>query len=77
MNAQHGLYQIDLFYPIDRGTGASIAMVDTVLAAFRRGTTVGTTPVVNIEMSWREAGYSHQQFYCVPITVRWTAYVQN
>lgn len=68
-----GLYQIDLFYPMDKGVDTSNEIGDLVKAAFPRGLVLETGSTrVHIRMSWREVGQTFQQFYQLPIVVRWT-----
>ena len=67
-----GLYQVDLFYPADKGAATASAMADLVKAAFPRGSTLtsGST-TVHITKSWREPAQSLNQFYQVILLVRW------
>lgn len=68
-----GLYQIDLFYPINTGVSTINAMVDAVIAAFPKGfLTDADGVVVQIDVSWRETGRRVEQFYSVPVAVSWT-----
>lgn len=72
-NTYSGLYQIDLFYPLDTGTAAVNAMADLVMEKFVRGDTLtvgGLT--VHITISWREAGRRDEPFYAVPVLVQWS-----
>lgn len=69
-----GLYQIDLFYPNDAGYSTAAGIADNVITSFARGLSLGTTTIVKIEMSWRLPARSFQQFYQIPVSVRWASY---
>jgi hypothetical protein len=73
VNTYSGLYQVDLFYPVDTGTTAVNAMADAVMAKFVRGDTLVVDGVsVHITLSWREVGRRDEPFYAVPVLVRWS-----
>lgn len=67
-----GLYQVDLFYPLDGGVFQINSMADSVVAAFPRGTALfnGMT-IVNIVSAWREAGARVEPYYSIPVVVEW------
>lgn len=71
-NQLQGLAQVDLFYPADKGTTDSGAMADLVLASFPRGLTLteGVITVI-VEISWQEASMRVDQYYQVPVIVKW------
>lgn len=70
-----GLYQVDLFYPKDRGFSTASAMADAVIAAFVPGAIhAGTEHDVRIRESWRLAGNEFQTFYCVSVQVEWMVF---
>lgn len=71
-NEVNGLYQVDIFYPQDKGADAAGAVADSVVAAFARGLVLTDGVIVHIRMSWRETAREFQQFYNVPVVVRWT-----
>lgn len=67
-----GLYQIDVFYPTDKGTATASAMADLIKSAFVRGATYTTNSVnVHVVKSYREAGTVFQQFYKLSVMVQW------
>jgi hypothetical protein len=68
-----GLYQIDLFYPQSKGVADGAGAADAVIAAFKRGLELGDDSLrVHVRMSWREVALPFQQFYNVPVMVRWS-----
>ena len=68
----HGLLQVDLFYPADKGVTAANVMADAVVLAYKRGTFIQAgASKITIEMSWREAASIIESFYNVPVVVRW------
>lgn len=72
VNRYSGLYQVDLFYPMDTGAATINAMADSVLAAFPRATVLGDEFKVHCTIAWREAGRRDEPFYAVPVLVQWT-----
>lgn len=71
-NEYFGLYQVDLFYPLDKGKASVNAMADLVVAAFARTVlTTGTGNQVKLRAAWAEAGGQDGQYYRVPVLVRW------
>lgn len=71
-NRLSGLFQIDLFYPSDKGTATANAMTDLVIAAFPRGLQLTSSGVtVLVETSWREAAYKVEQYYNTPVVLKW------
>jgi hypothetical protein len=72
----HGLYQIDLFYPKDRGFANAGAMADNVIAKFQPGTRLaGTGFSVLIDGAWRIAGGGWETFYNCPVQVEWSVWL--
>lgn len=69
-----GLFQVDLFYPLDAGKTAVNAMADLVVQAFRRNViALSTSPrQLVIHNAWVEAGISEEPYYNVPVVVRWS-----
>jgi len=68
-----GLYQVDLFYPQSKGYKDAAEKADSVIAAFQRGLELVEGDVrVHVRMSWREVAQPFQQFYNVPVMVRWS-----
>ena len=77
-NQYKGLYQVDLFYPQDNGTTTQNALAGLVIDAFPRSLILNdaTTGLnVHVDMSWQLTAYTVQQnYYVVPISVRWSSY---
>jgi hypothetical protein len=68
-----GLYQVDLFYPQSKGYTDAAETADSVIAAFQRGLELVEGGVrVHVRMAWRETALPFQQFYNVPVIVRWS-----
>jgi len=68
-----GLYQVDLFYPQSKGFTDAAGTADLVIAAFQRGLELVEGDVrVHVRMAWREVAQPFQQFYNVPVVVRWS-----
>ena len=71
-NEYFGLYQVDLFYPLDKGKAAVNAMADLVVTAFARQVlTTGASRQVELRAAWAEAGGQDGPYYRVPVLVRW------
>lgn len=67
-----GLYQIDLFYPLNAGSAAANTMADAVCAVFGRGTILIEDDVrVVIRTASRLTAGRVEQFYSVPVVVEW------
>jgi len=77
-NQYIGLYQVDVFQPVDYGTTNSNGFATSVMNAFPRGlqlidSTSGIT--VQVQMCWQQVAYNVQNsWYVVPVMVRWAAY---
>jgi hypothetical protein len=74
-NRWQGLAQIDIFVPIDSGTTAALAAADSIIAAFKRGTQLGTSPVIHIENCWSDGGAVINKFWNLAVTIRWRALI--
>lgn len=71
-----GLYQIDLFYPMDKGTATANQMADAVIAHFARGLVLNDSEVsVKVDIAWREAGSRNEPFYHLPVMVQWSSVI--
>lgn len=68
-NIYGGLYQVDVFYPIDAGKAALNTTVDAIVSAFYRQQLSGG---VTIHLAWSEVGRRDEPFYTVPVFVRWS-----
>lgn len=77
-NQYKGLYQVDLFYPQDRGTLAQNELAALVISAFPRSLILNDVTSglnVHVDMSWQQTAYTVQQnYYVVPIVIRWSSY---
>ena len=69
-----GIYQVDLFYPQDRGTTTAGTMADLIVATFSKGLRLGTSSELIIEIAYREVAYLFDPYYAVPITVKWFSF---
>jgi hypothetical protein len=70
-----GLYQVDVFYPLDSNTTAARTLADTIVDTFPIGQrlTIGTTTVI-IEVSSVMTAYSISKYYCIPVRIQWSVY---
>lgn len=67
-----GLYQVDAFYPGDKGSTAASTMADLIIAEFPRALTLTSGGViVHIVKSYREVAQPFQQFYRIPVSIQW------
>lgn len=74
----NGLYQVDLFYPMNQGMALANAMVDAVIDTFPRGMLIAEDGLfVQIESAWREAVQRDEPFMNVPVTVSWSCLRPN
>lgn len=78
-DAWAGLYQIDVFYPVDSGTTEINRIVDIIVDGFPRGTQLTSDPAIytnpihlQIQACSRDVGRRIDPFYCVPVTVQWS-----
>ena len=75
-DAFSGLFQIDLFVPIDSGTADVNTLADTVVEHFPRGLTLTLGNVyVHIQLAWRETGSRFETFYNCPVVIQWQCIV--
>lgn len=72
-----GLFQVDIFVPVNTGTTSANALADQIIAAFPRGTAlVAGSAIVHVRIAYREtAGRMNDQFHQVPVVVEWQAIV--
>ena len=71
-----GLYQVDVFYPQGKGAATAGAMAQAIKDAFARGSSFGEGEFrLHVMKSWREASQDFEQFYQIPVLVRWSAIV--
>jgi hypothetical protein len=74
-NKLAGLAQIDLFYPADKGTADVNLMADLIIDAFPRALNLSDANIsLFIEVSWREAGMRIEQYYQVPVMLKYRAH---
>lgn len=69
-----GLYQVDIFTPLDGGNGAARALAQQILGTFPKGATLtfNGTPV-GIARSYRLPGYRDPEapYYVIPVRVEY------
>jgi hypothetical protein len=70
-----GLAQVDLFTAADSGMSSALTKAELVLAAFPRGTELGSTQTVHIDHAWIEAGTQEGKHYHTPVMIRWHSLV--
>jgi hypothetical protein len=71
-----GLYQVDVFYPLDTGSSAARTLADTVVSTFPTGLRLTQGAVtVAVEVASVMTAYSINKYYCVPVRVQWTVYL--
>lgn len=67
-----GLYQIDLFTPLNTGTPQMNALADGLVAHFPRSLILHDGDItINMRMTWRETGARATQFYSTAVMVEW------
>ena len=77
MIQQTGLYQVDLFYPVDYGFNPGRAMADAVISVFKVGFLLmpnGTDQLIIPNPAWSQAGSSYANdgaFWGIPVRVEW------
>jgi hypothetical protein len=75
-----GFFNLLICTPEDKGAGASMILLDTLMARFEAHTDIlYTNPsavqrVVSIEYSEPGYPYLDSPFYCTPLTVKWYSY---
>ena len=70
-----GLFQVDIFVPVNTGTTAANVLADKVIDAFPRGLAFNLDGVqMYVRIAYREtAGRINDQFHQVPVVVEWQA----
>lgn len=77
-NRLSGVYQIDIFSPLDAGRRPSVQMVDDIIEHFSRGLTIEVDNlVVHIEESWPSASNAEETWYHTPVNVNWYSYSER
>lgn len=75
-NKVYGLYQIDIFYPLDGGYEEINDDADTIISNFTKGTSFAiTNGTLRINISWRNSGRKLENFYNIPVLVSWECYI--
>lgn len=78
LNANKGLFQFSLHYPLDEAWGLPTKMADSICVAFKRGTRlIGDGCAVTLEKAWPTAGWQDGTFFVIPISVAWNCYASN
>lgn len=71
-DSRTGLYQVDLFYPLDAGISTINTMADSVIDHFPRGLALIDNGLrVHTLVCWRETGRRIEPFYSIPVVVEW------
>lgn len=74
-NRDLGLAQVDVFYPRDTGTAQPLATAQSILDNVPRGLTLtGTGLTVIIEASYLGPAQSIENYYQLPVVIRWRAH---
>jgi hypothetical protein len=77
-NRLTGIYQISVFEEVGKGSGDAETKAETLIAAFKRGTTLTANGLtVRIDKAWRSPAIQEKDWYHVPVSVRWFAYAAN
>lgn len=78
LNRIQGIYQVDLFYPTEQGSGAARDKADSVISYFKRGTTAtySATKVIILK-AYRSPALIENDWYHIPINISWYSYVEN
>lgn len=72
-----GIYQVDVFAPIDTGHGVAVTQADAIADAFARGTTLTYNSVnVRIRGVSRGAGRRDGAWYIVPVFINYFSFTQ-
>lgn len=67
-----GLYQVTIFAPANAGRGLAYYWADQLTKLFKRGTIItelGTE--VKIVNTWPESPATNQDWYALPVSIRW------
>jgi hypothetical protein len=71
-----GIYQVNVYVEKGDGTGSSRPLVDGLLKAFLKGTTVTVDgQITRIETSWRSNAIDNEAWYVIPVSVRYKSFV--
>jgi hypothetical protein len=67
-----GLYQIDLFYPIDESPDAANFMADKIIDAYPKKTILTSSGInIRIVQYWREVRRKSETKHQVPVFIEW------
>lgn len=71
-----GLYQIDVFYPVNVSTSVelALALADTIIETYQRATIPTAAGSITITKAWQGMGRTHDEFYHIPVMVRFSVY---
>lgn len=70
-----GVFQVDIFGPIDLGHGETVAMADTIADHFKRGTYLTyNSRVIRIRSVSRGAAGRDDNWYQIPVEINYIAY---
>ncbi len=75
MKVVQGLYQVDVFCPMDKGDSTARTLADAVVDAFPIGLRLvqGSTTVI-VDIASVMTAYNVNKNYCIPVRVRWSVY---
>lgn len=77
-NFHTGIYQVSLIYPSGIGVGAVNTQADAIIAAFNQTTVLTYSGVdVVIKSSGRGNGKTSEDWYYLPVNIRWECYLAN
>ena len=79
LNEVAGIMLVNVFYPKGKDAGVPNAVSDDLVSYFKRGT---TCPEVNgyqarVRMAWRDAALPEENWFNVPVRVRYYQHVTN
>lgn len=71
-----GIYQVDVFSPVDQGKNAAIVQADAIADHFSRGTTL-TYNGINVRLTRTSlgAGFNDGAWWIVPVNIRYQSYL--
>lgn len=73
-----GIYQISIFAPTGKGAGEAEGIAEDLVAYFKQGKSFTSGDVtVRVSRAWRSVAVQEKDWFHVPVTIRWFAYVAN
>jgi len=76
LQLNQGIYQVDIFYPLDKGAGELLTTLDTIYSAFKTDTTLvsGTTTVYIKEISRTREAIRDEAYYSARLEISFKCY---